>query len=92
MLFNQLQDRVESFYKEHPNIRRPIYRHGTFSDTLNEILGKLGGRLAPTFLFVDPCGVSGASFDTIRAVMANDKWTGYEASRILFVHKVEATS
>lgn len=73
VLFNQLQARVENFYKEHPNIRRPIYRHGTFSDTLNEILGKLGGRLAPTFLFVDPCGVSGASFDTIRAVMANDK-------------------
>jgi hypothetical protein len=29
--------------------------------------------LAPTFLFVDPCGVDGASFNTIRAVMENDK-------------------
>lgn len=73
VLFNQLEDRVEGFYKGHPNIRKPIYRLGTFSATLNEILGKLGGRLAPTFLFVDPCGVSGASFDTIRAVMVNDK-------------------
>jgi len=73
LLFSRLKERVESFYEEHPNIRKPIYRLGTFSDTLNEILGKLGGRLAPTFLFVDPCGVSGASFDTIRAVMVNDK-------------------
>jgi three-Cys-motif partner protein len=73
VLFNQLKDRVESFYKEHPNIRKPIYRLGVFSYTLTEILGKLGGKLAPTFLFVDPCGVSGASFNTIRAVMENDK-------------------
>ncbi|MGH9966471.1 MAG: three-Cys-motif partner protein TcmP [Pyrinomonadaceae bacterium] len=73
VLFNQLKDRVDNFYKEHPKIRKPLYRFGTFSDTLNEILGRLGGKLAPTFLFVDPCGVSGTSFDTIRAVMENEK-------------------
>src|SRR5260370_24676370 len=73
VLFNQLKDRVDSFYKEHPKIRKPLYRFGTFSDTLNEILGGLGGKLAPTFLFVDPCGVTGTSFDTIRAVMENEK-------------------
>jgi three-Cys-motif partner protein len=72
VLFNQLKDRVDNFYKEHPHIRKPFYRLGTFSDTLNEILGGLGGKLAPTFLFVDPCGVSGASFHTIRTVMANE--------------------
>ncbi len=73
VLFNQLMERVENFYKEHSNIRKPFCRHGTFSETLNEILGALKGKLAPTFLFVDPCGVSGASFDTISAVMGNDK-------------------
>ncbi|HKR58480.1 MAG TPA: three-Cys-motif partner protein TcmP [Pyrinomonadaceae bacterium] len=73
VLFNQLKDRVDSFYKEHLTIRKPHCRLGTFSDTLNEILGQLGGRLAPTFLFVDPCGVSGTSFETIRAVMDHDK-------------------
>jgi len=73
VLFNQLKDRVDNFYREHPNIRKPLSRCGTFSDTLNEILGRLEGKLAPTFLFVDPCGVSGASFETIRTVMANEK-------------------
>jgi three-Cys-motif partner protein len=73
VLFDQLKDRVDNFYKEHNNIRKPLYRFGTFSDTLNEILSGLGGKLAPTFLFVDPCGVSGTSFETIRAVMENEK-------------------
>ena len=73
LLFNQLKDKVDKFCKEHPDIRKPLYRLGTFSDKLNEILGRLGGKLAPTFLFVDPCGVSGTSFDTIRAVMENEK-------------------
>ena len=72
-LFNQLKERVDGFHQEHPEIRRPIYRLGTFSDALDDILGRVAGRLAPTFLFVDPCGVSGTSFDTIRAVMENEK-------------------
>jgi hypothetical protein len=48
----------------------PECRLGTFSQHVNEILNRVGGKLAPTFLFVDPCGVSGASFKTIAAVMA----------------------
>ncbi|HEX5884787.1 MAG TPA: three-Cys-motif partner protein TcmP [Pyrinomonadaceae bacterium] len=73
VLFNQLKDRVDKFYNEHPGIRKPLYRLGTFSETLNEILGRIKGRLAPTFLFVDPCGVSGTNFHTIGAVMASEK-------------------
>ncbi len=92
VLFNQLKDRVESFYKRHPNIRKPIYLLGTFSDTLNEILGRLGGRLAPTFLFVDPCGVSGASFDTIRAVMVNDKCEAFIFFNIDGVRRIAGLS
>lgn len=73
VLFNQLNESVETFFAEHPQIRKPTCLHGTFSDCVNEILDKLDTRLAPTFLFVDPCGVSGASFNTIQRVMAFDK-------------------
>ena len=72
-LFDELQRKVDDFCVAHPQVRRPICRHGTFSDQLNEILSKVGCDLAPTFLFVDPCGVSGNSFETIKAVMANEK-------------------
>lgn len=73
LLFNRLKERVDEFVSDHPNIRRPLLRSGRFSEELTEILGKVGGKLAPTFLFVDPCGVSGTSLETIRAVMENEK-------------------
>jgi three-Cys-motif partner protein len=73
ILFKQLLKNVESFYKGHPEIRKPNCLPGTFSERVNEILQRLDGKLAPTFLFVDLCGVSGASFETIRAVMACEK-------------------
>ena len=73
VLFNQLKQTVDRFVSEHTNIRKPILRSGRFSKALTEILGKFGGKLAPTFLFVDPCGVSGTSLDSIRAVMENEK-------------------
>jgi three-Cys-motif partner protein len=73
VLFTQLEQQVDHFYKEHPEIRKPVCLHGTFSDRVKEVLAEVKGKLAPTFLFVDPCGVSGTSFDTIRAVMACDK-------------------
>jgi three-Cys-motif partner protein len=73
LLYAQLKDSVDTFFQEHPHIRMPIHRHGTFSDVLSEIIGRVGGNLAPTFLFVDPCGLSGTSFATIRTVMDNNK-------------------
>jgi len=73
VLFKELESEVNNFYDENPHIRRPLCLLGIFSDRLTEILSKLLGGLAPTFLFVDPCGVSGASFETIRAVMENSK-------------------
>jgi three-Cys-motif partner protein len=73
VLFNQLNENVEAFYGKHPEIRKPKCFHDNFSDRVNEILDKVDGRLAPTFLFVDPCGVSGASFNTIQRVMGCDK-------------------
>lgn len=73
VLFNQLQENVEAFYSKHSEIRKPKCFHDTFSNRVNEILDKVDGRLAPTFLFVDPCGVSGTSFDTIKRVMDCEK-------------------
>jgi three-Cys-motif partner protein len=73
VLFNELKRKVGEFCRKNPHIRKPICRHGTFADELNEILRGIRVNLAPTFLFVDPCGVSGASFETIRAVMENAK-------------------
>jgi len=72
-LYGQLKRRVEKFCDEHPNTRKPICRLGTFAEQLNEILSNIPGNLAPTFLFVDPCGVTGASFEAIRAVINNAK-------------------
>lgn len=72
-LFKALKDTVDRFYYEHPHIRRPQCLHGTFAERVNRILAIVRGSLAPTFLFVDPCGVRGTSFDTIRAVMDCDK-------------------
>lgn len=72
-LFKELKSTVDGFYSEHPHIRRPQCLHGTFAERVNQILSMVKGALAPTFLFVDPCGVRGTSFETIRAVMDCDK-------------------
>jgi three-Cys-motif partner protein len=72
-LFHALEKNVREFYLKNPEIREPKCLFGTFSERVNEIISQVGGKLAPTFLFVDPCGVSGASFETIAAVMACDK-------------------
>jgi three-Cys-motif partner protein len=69
-LFSQLKDKVEDFHEKHPEIKKPLCRPGTFSSRVQEILNSLKRELAPTFLFVDPCGIEGASMNTIRAVMA----------------------
>lgn len=72
-LFKALKARVDRFYQEHPHIRQPQCLQGTFAERVNQILAIVKGALAPTFLFVDPCGVRGTSFDTIHAVMDFNK-------------------
>jgi len=69
-LYSQLEKAVADFAKANPNIREPRTRHCTFAEGVQELLSAVSGNLAPTFLFVDPCGVSGTSFDTIKRVMA----------------------
>lgn len=70
-----LRATVERFRAEHPQIREPQIAVGEFATKLEDELDALDARavrLAPTFLFVDPCGVAGASFETIRRFMTND--------------------
>lgn len=73
VLYPQLEQTVNNFYKQHKNIRQPETMHGTFADRVGEIMKKVKGKLAPAFLFVDPCGIRGTSFQTIRDVMSCDK-------------------
>lgn len=69
-LYSQLEKAVTDFAKANPHIRKPTTVCGTFAEGVQKLLEKASGNLAPTFLFVDPCGVSGTSFDTIKSVMA----------------------
>lgn len=70
--FPPLDRAIKAFYAANPHIRKPIVLQGTFAEEVGQIVtmfsdGKDG--LAPTFLFVDPCGVEGVSFDVIKDVM-----------------------
>lgn len=69
-LNGQLKKAVADFAKANPHIREPRTVCSTFADGVRELLAEVSGNLAPSFLFVDPCGVSGTSFDTIKSVMA----------------------
>ena len=92
LLFDQLKVKVDSFYQQHSSIREPLCLFGTFADQVHAILEKAAGKLAPTFLFVDPCGVSGTSFDAIRAVMQNDKCEAFIFFNIDGVRRIAGLS
>ncbi len=70
--FATLQAVVDRQMKRTPGLRQPIVRCGRFQEEAPRVLQELrnsAGRLPPTFLFVDPCGVSGVSFDVITTVL-----------------------
>ena len=69
-LYVPLQTAVTDFANNNPHVRRPITDHCTFANGVRRQLDRSKGRLPPTFLFVDPCGVSGTSFDVIKRVMS----------------------
>jgi three-Cys-motif partner protein len=70
-LYQPLDKAVTNFAKVNPQIRKPITQRATFADGVQKLLTQSKGNLAPTFLFVDPCGVKGTSFETIKGVMAS---------------------
>ncbi len=75
VLAADLERSVEAFVAENPSIRKPQLAVGPFASELLRILKAIettGKQLPPSFLFVDPCGVAGASFDAIKRFMANE--------------------
>jgi len=70
--FTALKIAIDEFLATKPGIIEPKLRQGRFADHVQDRLRELavsGGRLAPTFLFVDPCGVDGTSFQTIASIL-----------------------
>jgi three-Cys-motif partner protein len=69
VLHDQLEKVVAEFATSHLRIRKPKTACCTFSEGVRKLLESVKSKLAPTFLFVDPCGVAGTSFETIKSVM-----------------------
>lgn len=69
-LYRPLKSAVDEFANANPHIRKPRTECCTFAEGVDKLLVEQKGQLAPTFLFVDPCSVSGTVFETIKRVMA----------------------
>ena len=46
--------------------------HGTFAECVQEVLDGVDSKLAPTFLFVDPCGVSTSRTSPTARMVVSD--------------------
>lgn len=68
-LFQQLEPIVTQFHKDNPQILKPSVIHDDFPGAIKRLLTDFNDELPPTFLFVDPCGVEGTSFEAIHSVM-----------------------
>lgn len=67
--FPQLKTSVTNYNATTKGLREPVVIHGTFEAEVDQLLGTLkskGSSLAPSFLFADPCGVTGLSFSTLK--------------------------
>lgn len=74
--FDQLAATVSTFHKQNGQIRSPMLIHGAFSSKMRDILDTLdreGNKIAPAFVFVDPCGVDGVEFDIIKRILQNQR-------------------
>jgi three-Cys-motif partner protein len=69
-LYNRLDAAVANFVKVNPHVRKPATHCCAFAEGMRKLLTQSRGNLPPTFLFVDRCGVTGTSFETIKTVMA----------------------
>lgn len=67
-LFAQLKAAVTAHHQQLSSLRTPLVVNGTFESETEDLLKQLkdgGSALAPSFLFADPCGVSGLAFRTL---------------------------
>jgi three-Cys-motif partner protein len=70
--FAQLKPCIENYYENHKDMREPQVVRGRFEDVVGGLLDELEEKrksIAPTFLFVDPCGIAGANLRTIERLM-----------------------
>lgn len=74
-LHASLKQRLGNFYAANPSIREPEHDCSTFADGLAPIVEYFekhdDAELAPSFIFVDPCGVGGVNHDLLVRVMRN---------------------
>ncbi|WP_437284330.1 three-Cys-motif partner protein TcmP [Sorangium sp. So ce406] len=71
-LYDQLVRSLKDFHSKHPEIREPQWGNGEFSEVMTQQLDSLekaDARIAPAFVFVDPCGVDGVDFNVIARVL-----------------------
>lgn len=69
------QHLVQEIEELSPPANLKIYNaHGTFTETMSTVLERLGPkRMAPAFIMIDPFGVKGLPFDTVRQLAAYPK-------------------
>lgn len=70
--FANLEQSVKSFLKINNGLNDPILTNGEFVETLQPILDEIesdGNEIKPTLLFVDPCGITGVSLNTISSIL-----------------------
>jgi three-Cys-motif partner protein len=74
-LFDPLDQRVGQFFAANKHIREPTRENCTFQHGLEPLIRHFehqsGVDLAPTLLFVDPCGVGGVVHDLLVRFMKN---------------------
>lgn len=74
--YERLDSEIKRFRKSNSQIRKPQCHCGTFSDCINNLLDEINeddADLAPCFVFVDPCGIEGASMKAITRVLEYDR-------------------
>lgn len=70
VLFAALKGCVIELCSQHRDkLLAPDLRNQPFDQAVREILADAGSHLGATFLFVDPCGVSGVSFEMLADVV-----------------------
>jgi three-Cys-motif partner protein len=69
---SELQTKVEEQQTSAPLKKKPVVYGGSFADFMSQLRQHLtqGNDLAPTFLFVDPCGVDGVKMADLSNVLA----------------------
>lgn len=71
---NHLRDRVDALAEEMPANTKVEVRADRFDESLNAVLDELEGRgksLAPSFVMVDPFGVSGTPMDVMQRILGH---------------------